>query len=201
MARPRTIHDFFGFPEELFAFEYPADGDPELAEETIDLLRPTWCGADHDTWGLDHGTWSVLAHMFPSADVPVVQLSIDATKSPADHVALGAALAPLRDRGVLIVGSGNVVHHLGMLDPSRPESGFEWAHAYDEAAREIMETRPSDIDELFQHDHHQRAAPTPEHLLPLFYIAGAAAASGTAASARNVGCALGSLSMTCYVVD
>lgn len=201
MARPRTIHDFFGFPDELFAFEYPAAGDPELASDVIELVHPTWCGADHDAWGLDHGTWSVLAHMFPAADIPVVQLSIDATKAPHDHVALGAALAPLRDRGVLIVGSGNVVHHLGMLDWGRPDSGFDWAHAYDEAARDLMENRPGDIDELFHHEHHRRAAPTPDHLLPLFYVAGVAAASGAGAAAHSIGYALGSLSMTCYTVS
>lgn len=201
MARPKTIHDFYGFPDELFAFDYPAPGDPDLALEVAEVVKPTWVGLDHDSWGLDHGTWSVLAHLFPAADVPVVQLSIDASKDPDYHVALGAALAPLRRQGVLIVGSGNVVHNLRMLDFTQPDGGFDWAHAYDEAARHLMADQPGDIASLYAHPGHRLAAPTPDHLLPLFYLGGLAAAAGRGADTVITGYNAGSLSMTTYRVS
>jgi 4,5-DOPA dioxygenase extradiol len=200
MPRPATIHDFFGFPDELFAFRYPAPGDPELAAEIADVVKPTWIGHDIDSWGLDHGTWSVLAHMYPPAEVPVVQLSIDASKSPDYHVELGAALAPLRERGVLIVGSGNVVHNLRMLQWDKPHGAFDWAEEFDEAARTIMAERPADIAALASHPLYERASPTPDHLLPLFYLGGLAAAAGEPGRVLIDGYAMGSLSMTSHLV-
>ena len=200
MAAPKTIHDFFGFPDELFAVRYPAPGDPELAEEIIDLVEPTWVGRDLDSWGLDHGTWSVLLHMFPDADVPVVQLSIDASKPLEYHVALGAQLAALRRQGVFIVGSGNVVHNLGILEWDKPDVGFDWAHEFNETAIALMTGSPDRITELRDHARYRLAVPTPDHFLPLLYIAGLASAAGNGAEVLVDGYAMGSLSMTSYAL-
>ncbi|MEM7327078.1 MAG: 4,5-DOPA dioxygenase extradiol [Actinomycetota bacterium] len=201
MSRPATIHDFYGFPQELFAVDYPAPGAPELAEEIAEVVKPTWVGLDADSWGLDHGTWSVLTHMFPDADIPVVQLSLDASKDIDYHLNLGAALAPLRDRGVLIVGSGNVVHNLRRIDWQHPDRAFSWATDYNEAATQLMVERPGDITELLGHDHHALAAPTPDHLLPLFYVAGLAAMDGAGTTPASDGYAAGSISMTSHLLD
>lgn len=200
MAHPRTIHDFFGFPDALFSVAYPAPGAPEVAEEVAEVAKPDWVGLDHDSWGLDHGTWSVLVHAFPDADVPVVQLSIDLRKTDDEHLALAAALAPLRDRGVLIVGSGNVVHNLGLVDWHRPDGGEAWADAFDEAAIEVMTSDPGSIGRLADHPAHPLAVPTPDHHVPLLYVAGAAAAAGETAEVLVEGRVMGSLSMTSYTV-
>jgi 4,5-DOPA dioxygenase extradiol len=201
MARPKTIHDFYGFPEELFAVEYPAPGAPDLAAEIVDVVRPTWIGLDHDSWGLDHGAWSLLVHVFPDADVPVVQLSVNQVEPLGYHVALGAALAPLRERGVLIIGSGNVVHNLRAVDWSRPDAAFDWARQFDEAAREVMTSAPAELARLAQHEAYPQAVPTPDHFLPLAYLAGLAAAAGRPADVLVDGYAMGSLSMTSYTLD
>jgi 4,5-DOPA dioxygenase extradiol len=201
MAQPRTIHDFGGFPDELFGVQYPAPGDPTVAAEVAAIVKPDFEVLQDRTWGLDHGTWSVLVHMFPKADVPVVQLSIDASKSFDYHVQLGAALEPLRRRGVLVVASGNVVHNLGRIRWHQPDSAFDWAEEFDTDARQLMAERPGDIALLVDHRRYGLAAPTPEHLLPLFYIAGMAAAADATTGVLIGGYAMGSLSMTCHLLD
>jgi 4,5-DOPA dioxygenase extradiol len=200
MGRPKTIHDFYGFPDALFAVQYPAPGDPDLAGEIAEIVKPTWIGLDQDSWGIDHGTWSVLVHAFPDADIPVLQLSINAEKSFDYHLELGAKLAPLRALGVAIIGSGNVVHNLGRIDTRRPEAGFDWAQRFNEAARERMTSSPADVVGLRDHPDYHGAAPTPEHFIPLLYIAGLAEAAGSATDVLVDGYTYGSLSMAAYAL-
>jgi 4,5-DOPA dioxygenase extradiol len=201
MPRPRTIHDFYGFPQALFDFQYPAPGAPEIAEEVAEAVKPVWCGLDRDQWGLDHGTWSVLAHLYPEADVPVVQLSINALRPLDYHVDLGARLAPLRDRGIAILASGNVVHNLGRMQRNRPDSAFDWAERFDDAVAHQLADAPGDILRLVEHPDYAAAVPTPDHFIPLLYLAGLAAADGAPLDALVRGYAMGSLSMTCYGLE
>ena len=198
MAKPRTIHDFYGFPPELFAFDYPAPGDPSIAEEVAEAVKPHWLGLDRDQWGLDHGTWSVLAHLYPEADLPVLQLSINALKPIDYHVELARRLAPLRERGILILGSGNVVHNLRRIDWNSPDAAFDWAERFDEAVVEQLAKDPADILKLQEHPDYALAVPTPDHFIPLLYLAGLAAESGAGVEPLVRGYAMGSISMTCY---
>jgi 4,5-DOPA dioxygenase extradiol len=201
MPRPRTIHDFYGFPRELFEVRYEAPGLPELAEEVADVVKPTWVGADVDSWGLDHGAWSVLVHAFPRADIPVVQLSINKLKPLEYHLELGAKLAPLRERGVLILGSGNVVHNLRAVDWDAPDGAYDWARRFDETARELMQRAPADAPSLVSHRDFPSASPTPDHFIPLLYLAGLAGAARKPAQVLVDGYAYGSISMTCFTLD
>lgn len=173
-ATPRTIHDFGGFPRELYQVEYPAPGDPELASRVQTLLAPISVGSDQQ-WGLDHGTWSVLCHVFPQADVPVVQLSIDETQPSAFHYEVGKRLAPLRNEGVLVIGSGNLVHNLHTYAWGRQKvEPFDWAVRFEQRVRELLlagEDEPLINYESLGRDA-MLAVPTPDHYLPLLYILG-----------------------------
>ena len=200
MPRPRVIHDFYGFPPELFAFDYPAPGDPQLAAEIAEIAKPHHVSLDADSWGLDHGAWSVLAHLFPRADIPVVQLSIHAGKDPDYHLELGASLAPLRARGVMIVASGNVVHNLHRIDFRRPDLAFDWGERFDAEVRHIMTANPGAIAAVASHPDYPLAVPTAEHFLPLLYLAGLCRAANSPAEVLVEGCTMGSISMTSYVL-
>jgi 4,5-DOPA dioxygenase extradiol len=173
MAQPKTIHDFYGFPQELFDVQYPAPGDPDLAARVRDLLAPVDVALDH-SWGLDHGAWSVLKHAFPNADTPVVQLAIDATQPAAFHYSIGAHLAPLRDEGILVVGSGNVVHNLRLIGWGGGPP-YDWATRFNDYVREALLTRQ--YQRLVSYEQAgadaSLAVPTPEHYLPLLYVLGA----------------------------
>lgn len=200
MARPRTIHDFAGFPDELFAVEYPAPGSPGLAADVAASVGGDVV-LDEGEWGLDHGTWSVMAHLRPAADVPVVQLSLDATVDLEEHVDRGRRLAGLRRDGVLVLGSGNVVHHLGRMDWGRSDAAFDWARRFDEHVRDLMLRDPASVVTAASHPDFAAAVPTPEHFLPLLYLAGLADAAGRAPRVLVGGYAYGSISMTSYVLD
>lgn len=176
MDFPETIHDFGGFPEELFAVQYPAPGNKILAKETADLLHSANVELDHD-WGLDHGTWTVVRHMYPGADIPVLQLSIDYTKGPQYHYDLAKELYALRKKGVLIIGSGNMVHNLRMVAWDRlndAEYGYDWAKDINEKFKSLIQD--GDHQPLINYSTLGKdallAIPTPEHYLPLMYTLG-----------------------------
>jgi 4,5-DOPA dioxygenase extradiol len=193
---PKTIHDFGGFPRELYQVEYPAPGSPRLARRVQALLEPLPVTLD-ETWGLDHGTWSVLRHVYPAVDIPVVQLSIDATQPAAFHYEIGRRLAALREENVLLLGSGNLVHNLRRLDWSFTMEGFyDWAGRFEKTAREMIEA--SEHRPLIEYQKlgpdARLAVPTPEHYFPLMHILGAQQ-RGEEASFPVEGADGGSLSM------
>lgn len=177
MERPKTIHDFGGFPQELFDQQYPAPGDPAAARQISGELRDPPVRLDEDEWGLDHGSWSVLKPMFPAADIPCLQLSMDYSRPPAEHLALGRQLRTLRDRGVLIIGSGNIVHSLRAMRRGVPaDQAYDWAVEFDRTIAAQLERGDFDAVAGFQElgAPAQLAQPTHEHFLPLLYAAGAA---------------------------
>ncbi|MDX2190967.1 MAG: 4,5-DOPA dioxygenase extradiol [Bacteroidota bacterium] len=199
MEMPRTIHDFGGFPKELFEVQYPAKGSPELAQETKTILQPTVVELD-EKWGLDHGAWSVIKHLYPNADIPVIQMSIDYTKPAQYHYELAQKLNSLRHRGILIIGSGNIVHNLGLVDWKNFEIdnyGHDWAIE----ARETMNKYllNGDYQPLINYDKQSKAVnmaiPTPDHYLPLIYTLGLQQ-KGENLTLFNDKLVAGSLSMT-----
>ncbi|HLI64077.1 MAG TPA: 4,5-DOPA dioxygenase extradiol [Terriglobales bacterium] len=177
---PRTIHDFGGFPRELYQIQYPAPGDPELAARVQRLLAPLPVRRD-ERWGLDHGTWSVLCHVYPNAEIPVIQLSIDETQPPSFHYEIGERLAPLREEGVLIFGSGNLVHNLHAYAwGRRAQEPYDWAISFENKVRELLlagDHKPLIAYENQLGSEAELAVPTPDHYLPLLYIAGTRTAS------------------------
>ena len=174
MEKPKTIYDFGGFPEELFKAQYPAPGSPAIAKEVQSTVKSINVGLDNDQWGLDHGCWSILKPMFPNADIPVLQLSIDYTKPAQWHYDLAKELAALRSKGVLIVGSGNIVHNLGRIDWRNPNGVFDWAEEFNTKVKSSISTK--DHKSLVNYSTLGKAAslsiPTPEHYLPLLYTLG-----------------------------
>lgn len=196
MDKPRTIHDFGGFPEALFAVQYPAPGSQELAHATQEAVTKAHVEEDH-RWGLDHGAWSVIMHLFPKADIPVVQLSLDRGLSPQQHFALAQELAVLRRKGVLIVGSGNMVHNLGVIDWRNPDSGYDWALEANARMKELIMNGDFSrlIDFRQQGQAFQLSIPTPEHYLPLLYTLGLKS-TGEEVAVFNDRTVMGSISMT-----
>jgi 4,5-DOPA dioxygenase extradiol len=196
-SQPRTIHDFYGFPPALYAVQYPAPGDPHLAARVSALLAPTPVRPDEE-WGLDHGTWSVLRHMYPQADIPVVQLSIDARLSGPQHYTLAQRLAPLRDEGVLVLGSGNVVHNLRQLQFDAAATPPAWAQTFNTAVRTAVQGgRHAELAAYESLDAGaDLSVPTPEHYLPLLYVL-ALQRPGEIASMPLDGIELGAISMLC----
>jgi 4,5-DOPA dioxygenase extradiol len=199
MQKPKTIHDFYGFPKALFDVEYPAPGSPELADEAKRTIKKTAVALDNE-WGLDHGCWSVLKHLYPQADIPIIEMSLDHFKTPQWHFELARELSPLRKKGVLIVGSGNIVHNLGMLDWNS-STGFDWALEANAAAKSLILNRNygglTDFRSLGKGM--QLAVPTPEHFLPLLYSVGLAEKQEKI-SLFNDKTVMGSLSMTCVKI-
>jgi 4,5-DOPA dioxygenase extradiol len=169
-AQPQTIHDFSGFPAALHAFQYPAPGDPALAAEIAGLLAAENVTLDANR-GLDHGAWSVLTHLFPDADIPVMQLSLDSAKTAAEHYAMALKLRPLRERGVLILGSGNSVHNLRLMNWRQPDSAYDWATRFNVRIRHSLRERDHAALFDFSDDDAKLAVPTPEHYWPLLYVA------------------------------
>lgn len=176
MKNPKTIHDFYGFPQELFAVQYPAPGSPTLAEQIQNQITQPKIELDDSEWGLDHGTWSVLKHLYPNANIPIVQLSLDMSKPSEFHFVLGQKLQALREQGVLIIGSGNIVHNLKHIRWESDAKPFDWAIEFDEWVKQKSVERNFQalVSESTQSEAGRLSIPTPDHYFPLLYILGAA---------------------------
>jgi 4,5-DOPA dioxygenase extradiol len=196
--KPKTIHDMYGFPPELYQVSYAVEGSPLIAE-LAKMLISKETEYDH-SWGIDHGTWSVLVHMFPKRDIPVFQISIDAGAPPEAHYKIGQELKALREQGVLIFGTGNIVHNLRLVDWSKKGTGFAWAYEFDEYIyRNILAKNHDNIVKFDQLGNTSRlAVPTPDHFYPLLYVLGAVDKNDKV-NVFNRSCELGSLSMTAYL--
>ncbi|MBL7997048.1 MAG: 4,5-DOPA dioxygenase extradiol [Candidatus Kapabacteria bacterium] len=203
MENPKTIHDFGGFPKALFDVQYPAPGSPEIAITTKALIKKTDVGLDN-TWGLDHGAWSVVKHLYPKADVPIIQMSLDYSQHPQFHYDLAKELKPLRDKGVLIIGSGNMVHNLGMIEFRKfnESYGYDWALEAREKMKQFIvhDDHQSLIDYTKQGKAFQLSIPSPEHYLPLLYVL-ALKEKNEAISFFNDKPVAGSLTMTSVKID
>ncbi len=201
MENPKTIHDFGGFPKELYEVIYPAPGNPELADEIIEIVQKVKIETTED-WGLDHGCWSVLKRMYPEADVPVVQLGLDYNLSPMQHYELSKDLSPLRKKGVLILGSGNMVHNLGMINWGTSNEGFEWAEKANDIFKKLI--TDNEHEKLINYEslgkEAQLAIPTNEHFLPLLYVL-ALKEENEKVTFFNDKCVYGSLSMTSVFIN
>ena len=200
MEKPPTIHDFGGFPQALFDVQYPAPGSPELADETKRIVDKTSVGLDN-SWGLDHGAWSVIRRFYPDANVPIIQMSLDYYRDPQYHYDLGKQLAELRKKGILIMGSGNIVHNLRMVDWNNPDRGYDWAEEANEKFKKLISD--DEHNQLINYKKLGRevglAVPTPEHFLPLLYIL-ALKKGNEKISFFNDKSVMGSLSMTSVVI-
>ncbi|HCM75978.1 MAG TPA: 4,5-DOPA dioxygenase extradiol [Cytophagales bacterium] len=196
MESPKTIHDFYGFPKSLFDVQYPAPGSPELATVTRQTIQSTEVAMDYE-WGLDHGSWSVVRHLYPQANIPIIQMSLDRTQPAAYHYQLAQELNALRRRGVLIIGSGNMVHNLRVIDWKKPHEGYEWAIAASEKMQKLMLDRDHKalVDYRLGGKEMELSIPTPEHYLPLLYILALQEKNETLSLFNNK-TIMGSISMT-----
>ncbi|MGD0037799.1 MAG: 4,5-DOPA dioxygenase extradiol [Bacteroidota bacterium] len=201
MEKPETIHDFGGFPDELFAVQYPAPGSPVLAQQTKDIIKKAIVELD-TTWGLDHGCWSVVRRIYPNADIPVLQLSLDHFQSPQWHYDLAKDLASLRNKGILIIGSGNMVHNLGRVNWQHPDSAYDWAQEANDKFKQYI--NDGEHSTLIHYESLGKAVmlsvPTPEHFLPMLYILGLKQKSENI-EFFNDKTVMGSLSMTSFKIS
>jgi 4,5-DOPA dioxygenase extradiol len=199
-SAPKTIHDMYGFPKELYEIIYRSPGSPALANLSKTLISKE--SSYDNSWGIDHGTWSVLVHMYPDMDIPVFQISIDANAAPEVHYQIGRDLRSLRDQGVLIFGSGNIVHNLGILDYSKTDSGYDWADQFDNYIKENIQN--INHENILQYTNLGKlaklAVPIPDHFNPLLYILGATYEEDKI-TIYNDNCMMGSLSMTSYLFE